>query len=221
MTSSEIKKAIYFLTEQASCLLQAHGKETKHFKICEQAVHYLVKGDPELLKPFKERMAVTTHDPDADYDTEQYDDVVIASLEADTDKACRGDWTSKKYYKIDIQKMMKNPDIQVRKGIEINNFSDLLTDQKYTNLCGHSTGEAYIDVGKFANEMILRLRSIWQNFVDSNHCKWTELRTDLQSNQVLQTKLNAVNKALDVSDLEKLGWYNINDEYFPSKYEAN
>ena len=146
---------------------------------------------------------------------------VIASLEVDPDKACRGDWNSKKYYKIDIQKMVKNPDIRVPKSIGINDFLDLLTDQKYTDLCGHSTGEAYIDVGKFANEMILRLRSIWQNFVNSNHCKWIELRADLHSNQVLQIKLNAVNKALDVSDLEKLGWHNINGEYFPGKYEVN
>jgi NTP pyrophosphatase (non-canonical NTP hydrolase) len=70
---STIEKAIYFLTEQAHCLIQARGKDNEHFKICEKAVRYLTKGDPELLQPFKERTSDVKHDPDADYDTEQYD----------------------------------------------------------------------------------------------------------------------------------------------------
>ena len=147
---------------------------------------------------------------------------VIASAEVDREKACCGDWSSTKYYKIDIQRMVKNPDIRVPKTIGINDFRDILTDQNYTDLCGTSTGEAYIDVGEFANEMILRLRCIWKSFVDSNPNKWAELRTELQSNKLLQyTKLNAVNKALNIEELERLGYYNINGQYFPSKYEVN
>ena len=73
MTSNEIEKAVYFLTEQVCCLKQAHGKETEDTIICEKAVRFLVKGDPKLLQPFNERTAAVKHDPNADYDTEQYD----------------------------------------------------------------------------------------------------------------------------------------------------
>ena len=73
MNSNEIKNAVYFLTEQAYCLAQARSKESEFFKLCEEAVRYLVKGDPELLLPFKERTDAVKYDPDADYDTEQYD----------------------------------------------------------------------------------------------------------------------------------------------------
>lgn len=74
MAKDRIKNAVYFLTEQACCLLQAQGEKTEHFNICEEAVRYLVKGDPELLQPFKERTSTVKHDPNADYETEQYDD---------------------------------------------------------------------------------------------------------------------------------------------------
>ena len=73
MTSKEIEKAVYFLTEQVCCLKQAHGKETEDTIICEKAVRFLVKGDPKLLQPFKERTAAVKYDPNADYDTEQYE----------------------------------------------------------------------------------------------------------------------------------------------------
>ena len=73
MTINEIKKAVYFLTEQVCCLKQAHGKETEDTNICEKAVRFLTKGDPKLMQQFKERTAAVKHDPNADYDTEQYE----------------------------------------------------------------------------------------------------------------------------------------------------
>ena len=147
---------------------------------------------------------------------------VIASMEADPEKSCRGDWTMSKYYKIDIQRMVANHDIRPpHKSICINDFTDLLTEQKYTDLTGRSTGRAYVDVGKFANEMILRLRSIWECFVSQNSHKWDDLRKSLQVSEVLQGKLREVDYALDASNLVKLGWYNINGEYSPSKYEVS
>ena len=36
-------------------------------------MRYLVKDDPELLQSFKERTGAVKHDPNADYETEQYD----------------------------------------------------------------------------------------------------------------------------------------------------
>ena len=82
MTQDQIKNSIYFLNEQARCLIQAQGAEYAEVKICEQAVRYLAKGDPELLQTFKERTDGVQHDPGADYDTEQYE-----GKEADTRRA--------------------------------------------------------------------------------------------------------------------------------------
>jgi hypothetical protein len=72
MTTTK-KDSIYFITEQACCLAQSTGRETEHFKACEQAVRYLAKGDPEILQSFAELTEAVKLDPDADYDTEQYE----------------------------------------------------------------------------------------------------------------------------------------------------
>ncbi|MCL2353726.1 MAG: hypothetical protein FWC69_03765 [Defluviitaleaceae bacterium] len=149
------------------------------------------------------------------------DFTIIASYEVNDDSVPWDNWASSKYYKIDIQKMVKNKDIRVPKGIGINDFAELLTDKKYTDLRGYLTGKAYIDVGKFATEMISRLHSIWGGFVSDNEVEWQKLRVDLSKCPVMQSKLNNLNKALDIENLKKLGWHNINGEYFPSKYEMN
>ena len=73
ISQADIAAAVNLLTEQACFVLQANGTKTDTFNDCEQAVRYLVKGDPELLKPFKDRTQAVKHDPDADYDTKQYD----------------------------------------------------------------------------------------------------------------------------------------------------
>jgi len=144
---------------------------------------------------------------------------VIASMEADPDKACRGDWTPNKYYKIDIQKMLSDKDVRQLKDMKIEDFKRLYTDQKYTDLTGSETGRAYIDVNKFSNAMISSSQSVWETFVEDNISEWELLRSDLIQNLVLQSKLNELNRALDPNDLKKLGWYNING-YSPSKYEV-
>ena len=41
--------------------------------IAKQTMQFLTKDDPELMQAFNERMNAVKHDPDADYDTEQYD----------------------------------------------------------------------------------------------------------------------------------------------------
>jgi len=74
----EIRGSIQLITEQACCLLQAHGKEPKgkageDLEICKQAMDFLTKGDPELMQNFTDRMDAVKHDPEADYNTEQYD----------------------------------------------------------------------------------------------------------------------------------------------------
>ncbi|MCL2853110.1 MAG: hypothetical protein FWE20_08780 [Defluviitaleaceae bacterium] len=82
MTKDQIKNSIYFISEQARCLIQAQGTEYAEVEICEQAVRYLAKDDPALLQTFKERTDGVQHDPGADYDTEQYE-----GKEADTRRA--------------------------------------------------------------------------------------------------------------------------------------
>ena len=144
---------------------------------------------------------------------------VFESSEIDHDKACQGDWTAKKYYKIDINKMLSNNGIVVPTNLKIEDFSELFTDQEYTDLCGNSTGEFYIDVGKFANSMISRLQFIWETFVKDNSSEWDKVKSELNSFQLLQIKLVALNEALDATTLHKLGWYNINGEYIPSKFD--
>jgi len=81
----ENRNSIYFITEQACCLIQAQGKESKDLKICEQAIRFLVKGDPELLQEFKERTNAMSHDPEADYNVEEYDGKRVDVYNAITD----------------------------------------------------------------------------------------------------------------------------------------
>jgi len=69
----DIKDSLYFITEQACTLIQAQGSESKHLALCEQAMEFMSKGDAEKIKTFKSKTLATKHDPDADYDTEEYD----------------------------------------------------------------------------------------------------------------------------------------------------
>lgn len=69
----EKRDAIYFITEQTCCLIQAIGKESEDVKICEQAMQFLTHNNLEQLKAFKEHTDAAVHNPNADYDTEQYD----------------------------------------------------------------------------------------------------------------------------------------------------
>ena len=144
---------------------------------------------------------------------------IIASVELDDSKPSISEWTSQPYYKIDIQKMVKNSDIRVPRGIGISDFTDLLTDKQYTNLYGKPTGEAYIDVVKFCKAMVVRLHQTWREFVEDNAGEIEKVKNTL-SHPVLQGKLREVNYALDASNLSKLGWHNIVGDYIPSKYET-
>jgi len=74
----KIRGSIHFITEQACCLIQAQGKiptgkAGEDLEICKKTMQFLTKDDPELMQAFNERMNAVKHDPDADYDTEQYD----------------------------------------------------------------------------------------------------------------------------------------------------
>ena len=73
MPSIENKGALYFVTEQACCLAQAQGRETDDFRACQAAAEYLAGGDAETMAAFTERTGTIKRDPDADYDTEQYE----------------------------------------------------------------------------------------------------------------------------------------------------
>ena len=73
MPSIENKGALYFVTEQACCLVQATGRETDDFRACQAAAEYLAGGDAETMAAFRERTDAMNHDPSADYDTEQYE----------------------------------------------------------------------------------------------------------------------------------------------------
>jgi len=53
--------------------MQANGKKTKDIEVCEQAVGFLVGGNAIALRHFNELLDATKHDPDADYDTKDYD----------------------------------------------------------------------------------------------------------------------------------------------------
>ena len=69
----ETRGIAYFLTEQACCLIQGHGKDSKDAEICEQALRLVSGGNTEQMDTFKVRIAATRHAPDADHDTEQYE----------------------------------------------------------------------------------------------------------------------------------------------------
>jgi hypothetical protein len=69
----ENRGSAYFLTEQACCLIQSQGKESKDAKLCEQALRLITNNDTVQMQAFKERVDATSHAPDDDYDTEQYD----------------------------------------------------------------------------------------------------------------------------------------------------
>jgi len=69
----DIKDSLYFITEQACTLIQAQGLESKHLALCEQAMELMSKGDAEKIKTFKSKTLIVKYDPDADYDTEDYD----------------------------------------------------------------------------------------------------------------------------------------------------
>ena len=69
----ETRGSIYFITEQACCLAQVQGKDSKDAKICEQALRLITKDDPVQMHAYKERTDATKYEPDVDYDTEQYE----------------------------------------------------------------------------------------------------------------------------------------------------
>jgi len=116
--------------------------------------------------------------------------------------------------------MFSDDAIRPLTGAKIEDFTEIFTDKKYTDLSGCATDECYIDVGKFASAMILRLQSIWETFVNNNSSEWDALKSGLSSHNVLQNKLAALNESLDAENLKKLGWYNINGNYIPSKFEG-
>ena len=69
----ETRGSTYFLTEQACFLIQGQGKDSQDAKICEQALRLITKDNAAQMQALKERTAATSHAPDADYDTEQYE----------------------------------------------------------------------------------------------------------------------------------------------------
>jgi hypothetical protein len=69
----EVRGSAYFLTEQACCLTQAQGKDSKDAELCKQALRLITKDDPAQMQAFTARTSATKHNPDADYDTEQYE----------------------------------------------------------------------------------------------------------------------------------------------------
>ena len=69
----DIKDSLYFITEQACTLIQAQGSESKHLTLCERAMEFMSKGDAEKIKVFNNKTLTIKHDPDADYDIEDYD----------------------------------------------------------------------------------------------------------------------------------------------------
>jgi hypothetical protein len=74
----DIRGSIHFITEQACYLIQAQGKEpsgkaAEDLEICKNTMHFLTKGDPDLMQAFNERIEAVNHDPDADYNTDEYD----------------------------------------------------------------------------------------------------------------------------------------------------
>jgi len=74
--STEQRGAIYFLTEQACCLVLAQGTtDTDDFRVCRESVEYLTGGDAMSVEEFLTRTGVVKGDPGglADYDTEEYD----------------------------------------------------------------------------------------------------------------------------------------------------
>jgi len=73
MNQEQRKTAAELLTEQACCLIQAQGKDSKDAKICEQALRLITKDDLEQMQAYKERTDATKYAPDADYDTEDYE----------------------------------------------------------------------------------------------------------------------------------------------------
>jgi hypothetical protein len=59
----------WFLTEQACCLAQAGHRESDDFRACLNAAKYLAGGETDALTV---RADIAMCDPDADYDTEDY-----------------------------------------------------------------------------------------------------------------------------------------------------
>jgi hypothetical protein len=67
--------AVWFLTEQACCLMLAQGEETDDFGACRAAVEYLAGDDREAVTEFLERTGLAPGNPGglaADYDLEEY-----------------------------------------------------------------------------------------------------------------------------------------------------
>jgi hypothetical protein len=73
MENKERKDALYFVMEQACCLAQATGRETDDFRVCQATAEYLTDGSEAAMTDFRARTSAMKRDPDADYDTEQYD----------------------------------------------------------------------------------------------------------------------------------------------------
>ena len=70
---TDIKDSLYFIIEQACTLIQAQGLETKHLRNYESALEIMSKGDAEQMRNFNSKALATEHNPDADYNTEDYD----------------------------------------------------------------------------------------------------------------------------------------------------
>lgn len=66
--------AIWFLTEQACCLVLVQGKETDDFNACRQAVEFLAGDDKKTVAEFLERTGAIEGNPGdlADYDLRDY-----------------------------------------------------------------------------------------------------------------------------------------------------
>ena len=67
--------AVWFLTEQACCLMLAQSEVTDDFQACRQAVEFLAADDIEAVMEFNTRTGIVKGDPGAlaDYDIECYD----------------------------------------------------------------------------------------------------------------------------------------------------
>jgi hypothetical protein len=77
--ASQLQKrgsAVWFLTEQAYCLMMAQGRETDEFRACREAVEYLAGNDKEAMDDFITQTGGSPGDPGGvaadDYDTEYY-----------------------------------------------------------------------------------------------------------------------------------------------------
>jgi len=92
MQTTTQKDALYFVTEQACCLIQASGRDTDDFRACHEAAEYITDGDAGAFAAFQERTSAAQHDPTGleDYDTEQYEGKIHDVREAVSALVCSG-----------------------------------------------------------------------------------------------------------------------------------